>query len=1534
MDTNKQLSVVGIGASAGGLESMRPLLDGLHPTGKMAFVVAQHMSPQHRSMLVELLARDCSLKVVEARDGDPLQADTVYVNPPNKDILVVDGHIVLKELERNIGPKPSVDTLFTSLAEMAADKAVGIILSGTGSDGAHGCRAIRAAGGITIAQDPATAKYDGMPSSAIRIDAVDLILSPTEIASQLLGIISAPPPKITVKENQEKGGHQSAFHELIDRIYQITQVDYSQYKEATLERQLQRRIAALRLSSLEEYLSYIDEKPDELYLIQKSFLISVTRFFRDQEVFDRLEKIIKQLVSTKADRSSIRIWVPGCATGEEVYSIAILICESLGRRVNNYDIKLFGTDIDMAATEVARKGLYPEPSIQGLPQPLLKRYFVPDGRYFKIIKTVREMCVFARQDLVLDPPFLKMDLISCRNLLIYLNNELQDRIINNFHYALTPGGHLLLGKSESVGAAGSSLFSTVDSTNKIFARREGSQSRVIINGISNSVASPLGVPPVMPKKLKQDAMRSCLLEAYAPPSVLINTAQEPIQFFGEIGRFLSLPDGVADFNILSLAPPWMRTELRALLYRALNSQSEQTEHYMDARLGDGQSERIKVVVRKLSVEGQPEDSLLVSFESEPSNQVDPSGQQRPQETDQQNRISQLENELAGTREHLQAVIEELETSNEELQSLNEELQASTEELQSSNEELETTNEELQATNEELTTVNDELQAKSIQLGDLNETLSNIQNSINMGLIVLDEKLRLLRYTPRVVRLFGIMPDDLGQKITGIPSHIEIDHLERVLMSVVQTGDPVSMEVQRQAETFLMNVSPYIKETRQISGVIITFADISELTQTRQQMQRADRRFRMMTESLQEVIWMAAPQWESLEYLSPIFETYSGVSCQTVHQSPEKYLDCIHPEDRARFTQAIAQPSWEVQYRLRHLDGHMTWLRERGAHIKGQDGEPGVLVGSALDVSDLVASTLKLQLSEERFRKIFENSAVGMALVGMDGKIRAANPFFSHWLGYEADELTDTHFADITHPDDLNADLDLFKELVAGARSSYHMEKRYLKSDGDITHALLNVSLAKGSKEGSEEQGVIAVIQDINAQVQARELIYEQANFDALTGLPNRILLKDRLTQLIRHAKRSGTDVYVLFVDLDKFKDINDTEGHDTGDIVLSSIADRLRRVLRDSDTVARFGGDEFVVVLNDAISLEHTEAVVEKLLSTCSEPVIHEGHEYRVSASIGIASFPHDSKEEGQLIQYADTAMYEAKKAGGNTFMFFSSLMNEQAKRRVQIKLELTQALNNNDLTLHYQPVFTPDGRQIVSAEALIRWMHPINGCISPNDFIPIAEESALIERIDLWVLQQAADFIRQYQPNLHYLSLNVTGRTLMSEEFFAQAKAFGSLANRLCLEITERTLYSNRKALADRLQAFKTLGYRISVDDFGTGYSNLSRMHLYPIDIIKIDKSFTDTIDNSTCEHPIVEAIFNIARAMHTTVIVEGLESEKQVEYFRHKDKTYIQGFLFSRPLSEADFIQRLKSSNKNSDALETSGRGGAENVTPDVLK
>lgn len=1503
------LTIVGIGSSAGGLESLQPLLNGLRATGKIAFIVAQHMSPLHRSLMVELLSKGCALRVVEALDGAFIEPDTVYVTPPNRDIKVNKDRIELKQIDRVEGPKPSIDTLFTSMAKSLGNKALGVILSGTGSDGAQGCRAIRDAGGITIAQIPTSAKFDGMPSAAIRSEAVDLILPPREIALQLEKIISSPPPRIS-NDNITKSEGTSSLTDLLSLIYNATHIDFSQYKEATLTRQLQRRIVALGMADAGQYFRFIGKNPDELEVLQKSFLISVTRFFRDEKSFTKFGELIEQRILSKPKKSSFRIWVPACATGEEVYSIAIIICERLGSEVSDYDIKLFGTDIDIKATDVARKGIYTEPSIEGVSNELLGRYFSEEGRQYKVTKRIREMCVFARQDIVSDPPFLKMDVISCRNLMIYLNHELQERLIQNFHYSLQPHGILFLGKSENVSAESAKLFHAKLKRHKLYLRRPGKNTKLAL-----ASSSPTGLKVVAPSRQtsvlrKQDVMHRALLEAYSPPSVMINSVQEPIEFFGDIGRYLSFPQGPAEFSLISLASPSIRTELRALIYRAQNSTTRLHQHPVQVQTETGMS-RVNLTVRKVSLDEQIDDNLLISFERI-ADVPEKVTIQSDFGLDYDGRITFLEDELEGTQEHLNAVIEELETSNEELQSLNEELQASTEELQSSNEELETTNEELEATNEELTTVNEELQIKSVELISLNETLNNIQNSINLGLVVLDKKLRLLRYTPKIVRLFNILNDDIGQKITGIPTHIDLAKLEHRFHAVLASGEMASVEVMHKNDTYLMTIAPYRTDENEISGIILSFADITELTQIRLKVRDAQRKFRFITDSLHEIVWMTSIHFDRFDYVSPTFMKYSGVEISSTGSSTQTFLKTIHPADKSNFLENIRKPEWDMEYRFVTPKGETYWFRDRGKKVYDDISDKDILIGSAVDISQEKAAARNLAMSEEKFRGIFEHSSIGILLFDSSGMMRETNPFICKWLGYTSSELEHQHFSFITHQEDIESGLALFAELVSSKRDTLHTEKRLVAKNGRIVHGSLNVSRA--NIEGDNDEPIfIVAIQDISEEVRARKQIYDQANYDPLTGLANRTLLYDRIGQLLAQSKRYKTKLLVLFIDLDNFKEINDSQGHETGDKVLKTVSERLKKALRDEDTLARFGGDEFVVLINEpenVDSVHGADPVISKILHTCRTPIKTDDQIFHLSASIGISSFPVDANDISLLIQYADTAMYEAKKMGGDNFVFFSQEMNQAVQDRIGLKYELLQALERQELYLDYQPVLNPVNQMIVSAEALIRWRHPKRGLLMPDAFIPFAEQSFLIERIDLWVLDSVCAFVRSLDDTSLNVAINVTERTLLSKAFIKGLTDNADILHRVTLEVTERAFYNLDPSLVTTLEQARDNGAMISLDDFGTGYSNLGRLGHYPVDIIKIDKSFTDMITNSLDRYPVIDVIFDIAKQINTKVIAEGVETKAQFDFYSKHSDVLMQGYYFFKPLPIEEFLELMAKS------------------------
>ncbi len=1522
------LYVVGIGASAGGLEATRPMLANLSKNGKAAYIIAQHMSPQHRSMLVELLNKESKLPVLEASNGLLLKADTIYVTPPNKDSFIKGGKVFLRRPTEAIGPKPSVDTLFASMANELGDHAIGVILSGTGSDGSHGCRTIKAAGGITIAQEPGSAKYDGMPGSAIRADAIDLVLEPEAIGKQLSAIIESPPPDIPVAtRDDDEDMDAPTLKSLLNQVFRRTNIDFSNYKESTIGRQLQRRMTSLRIETLDDYFEYIQSHPIELENIQKSFLISVTSFFRDTKAFDAITGVLQSIIQTKKPRDTIRIWVPACATGEEVYTFAIILAELLGNRLHEFNVKIFGTDIDLGATEVARKGLYPEPSLAGLEQQIIDRYFLQEGRLYRVNKLIREMCVFARQDIVRDPPFLRMDMISCRNLLIYMKNNLQDKLINSFHYSLLPGGYMFLGQSESIGNAGMALFNTYDSTNKIFLRRAVQTPRPILLGDGMQALPVVPAAPIKPvksdAKVQSDAVREKLLDHYAPPSILINANLEPLHFYGDAKRFVEVPDGDASWVLTSLIIKPLQTELRSLLHRSKDAEDGAVGNLIKVELG-GEPKLVQLILRKVWLDEVAEQAYLISFEvRQPTTStavsVADTGEHNDSNVTEQ--IQELEHELAGTREHLQAVIEELETSNEELQSLNEELQASTEELQSSNEELETTNEELQATNEELTTVNDEMQEKSNELSEINADLLNIQNSISMGVIVLDNNLHITRYTPQAVRVFGIMPEDIGQSLLGLPSYVKIDDFRRKLLTVIQSGEAYTEDLQREDTQFLMQISPYRDHRGQHTGAVLTVSDITETYRARKLRTETEERFRLITESLQEVVWMSSANQEKMLYVSPSYEQLWGRSTDSLYDNPSTYIEGIHPEDRKRFQSELknTDSAWNIEFRVVTPTGEIKWVKDRGVKIWNDDGELEYLIGSAINISDRVRAERENEVNYLRFSQTFNSAAIGMCLAKRDGTITDINQAFAQWLGYNTTDLIGKHFSDITHPDDRDANTNHFEKLVEGELDSYVIDKRYLKKTGGVLWGRLTSNLCEPN-DPEIDSFVVAMIEDINEDKERQSTMYEQANFDKLTELPNRNLFMDRISEQTKITNRSGNALYVMFIDLDGFKAINDNNGHDIGDDVLREVANRMRQQIRESDTVARFGGDEFIVLLSEVLHIEAVERIASEFLEALCQPYKIGKQTFSMSASIGIACYPKDAKSTEELIQQADTAMYKAKAEGGNCFRYYSSKMNDQAVERDHLRNDIATALVEDQFQLVFQPIFDHSAGCFTHAEALVRWQHPTRGTIQPSVFIEHAENAGQSRAINSWVFREAAQYVQRWHKRWgddFVLAFNLTSSMMDRHEFELLLTEWKHILGNLCLEVTESALTDRSSNVLRRLAMAKSMGAKIGLDDFGTGHSSLIQLQKAPVDYIKLDRNFIRGISASGEGGDIAHSVALIANSIGARIIAEGVETEIQSEFIGRLKGALSQGYFYSKPLNSKDF-EALMDKQKNKKAAK----------------
>jgi two-component system CheB/CheR fusion protein len=777
--------IVAIGASAGGLEAVSELLAALRPKSDMAYVVVQHLDPGHESLLAELLGKKTTMPVESVHDGIEIQANHVYVIPPNASLTMHDEqlHLAPRTCER---PHHPADIFFTSLAEARGDAAIGVVLSGADADGSHGVQAIKHSGGITFAQEPATARFPGMPNRAIETGCVDFVMRPSEIAREL-GRLGSLPYLRAAPGSPSELPEEEHLRRAFRRLRAAHGVDFTHYKRSTLRRRIERRMALRKIDELPDYVAVLEDDPAEVAALYQDFLIRVTGFFRDPESFEGLvERVFPSVCEARSSKDPIRIWVPGCATGEEVYSIAMTLVEYLGERLSPHGIQIFGTDVSEAAIEKARAGCYLDNITEEVSAEHLKRFFTKEDAHYRVAKSLRDLCIFARQDVTRDPPFSRLDLVSCRNVLIYLDTAAQRRVMQVFHYSLRPRGFLLLGPSESVGA--SDLFELIDKHHRLYTRKATSAARPLDFGPRGRVPdTPPGGPPVAgdePIPVEAESAQSeadrVLLAQYAPASLLVDEALNILQVRGETGPYLELASGPPSLNLHRVARPELLVEITPAVTEARETGSAVR------RKGLCVDELTDITLQVIPLKtASPERCYLIIFEDAARR---PPGRRAQQtaliaalpESEKDRRLVQLEREITSTRDYLQATMEEHEAVKEELKSAHEEVLSANEEFQSTNEELETAKEELQSANEELTTTNDELRTRNNELSVLNSRLQKaretaerarayadaIVSSVPESLLVLDSKLTVLRGNQAFYQFFKTRPEDTEGRSLG------------------------------------------------------------------------------------------------------------------------------------------------------------------------------------------------------------------------------------------------------------------------------------------------------------------------------------------------------------------------------------------------------------------------------------------------------------------------------------------------------------------------------------------------------------------------------------------------------------------------------------------------------------------------------------------------------------------------------------------------------------------------------------------------
>ena len=957
---SKPVPIVAIGASAGGLEAMSQLLKHLSPTTGLAYVYIQHLDPDHASMLSTILGRQTSMRVQEAADMMRVEPNHVYVIPPNKGMESIDGVLTLDPRRAKPTIPMPVDKFFISLSERQKEGSIAVVLSGTGSDGTIGLKAIRGAGGITLVQDE-SAKFQGMPQSAIAQEVVDLVLSPQQIAVELERLSKQIPAiqQIILDEGPETEilDTNLDLKSILHLLKNSSGVDFSHYKMATIKRRLTRRMLLHKVGNLKEYAQYLRQHTAEVGLLYNDLLINVTSFFRDPDLLDYLQKtLLPAVLQAKAPHDALRIWVPGCSTGEEAYSLAILLTEVLGPKADNTSIQIFATDLSDGVIGKARLGLYSATELGNVSPQRLKRFFTKVEDKYRVAQTIRNRCVFAPHNIFRDPPFPRLDLISCCNLFIYLNPELQKKIIATFHYALQPDGHLILGKSETIGAA-SQLFTQVEKKYKVYVRKNGASGAAILE-MNRRLPEKEYVDVAMPRKQAQQPphpaetletrVDQLLLQQFVPPTVVVNQDMDILQFRGATGLFLEPASGKATLNLLKMARPELVFELRNAVHKSGKSGQPVQKSGLPITVKD-KTYLVAIEIVPLKSEGE-ERLFLVLFTE---NDCPPSvGMQNNAEKSSQ--VRQLEAELSALREDMRSITEEQETSNEELQSANEEIVASNEELQSLNEELETGKEELEATNEELQATNQELQVRNQQLSELHDFSEAVFDTMGESFLVLDQELRIKSANKSFYKTFQITEKETTGKLIYMLGNRQWDipKLRDLLEDILpQNNSFYGFEVEHNfpgigEKIMLLNAHQLQQHKSQHALIVLAIEDV---TAHRRAQQLAA--FRDMANNAPVMIWVA-----SLDKLCNFFNNtwveFTGRKAE--QEMGNGWAEGVHPEDVDRCmeiytTNFDARQPFQMEYRLRRHDGEYRWLMDVGKPSYSPSGEFTGYIGSCTDI---------------------------------------------------------------------------------------------------------------------------------------------------------------------------------------------------------------------------------------------------------------------------------------------------------------------------------------------------------------------------------------------------------------------------------------------------------------------------------------------------------------------------------------------------------------------------------------------------------
>jgi two-component system CheB/CheR fusion protein len=1162
--------IVGVGASAGGLEAFTHLLQNLPTNTGMGFVLVQHLDPDHESALTEILSRATALPVHEVTNKLRVQPNHVYIIPPNTCMSIASGVLKLRARhEQGRTPHHSIDFFLESLAQDQHERAIGIILSGTASDGTLGLEAIKAKDGITFAQDD-SAKYDSMPRSAVAAGCVDFVLSPENIARELAGIAKhqhtgiqtreAPFPRVqsAARRHDEASRRSDAspeqqFNKILALLRNRCGVDFSLYKTSTIHRRVNRRMLLNRLPTLAAYAQFLRGNIRELDALYSDVLISVTNFFRDPEAFTVLErKVFPKLISERG-QGLLRMWVVGCSTGQEAYSLAMAYAEFSDRVARAPTVQFFATDLHEALLDKARAGLYAKSLVKDISPQRLRRFFTEEEGGYRISKALRESVVFARQNLLSDPPFSRMDLIICRNLLIYIEPSLQEKVMATFHFALRPKGCLFLGASESVGGR-AELFEPLDKKHKIYSRKPGPSAALHLHRVpkppeaKKEIAMPKPAHALEGARTEINVQREAdrvTLNRFAPTSVLVNSELQALQFRGDTSRYLKPPTGQASLNVLKMAREGLMLPLRAAINKA--KKQNKVVHKENVRVHqNGQTHTMNLEV--VPLKNVKERCYLIFFEETQRVEVrgqrtEVRGEEAPQPAARReaersrvaplrHRIAGLEEELNETRDYVQALQEQHEAANEELQSSNEEVTSANEELQSTNEELETSKEELESVNEEITTVNEEMIKRNVELNRLNSDLLNLQASTHLVIILLGRDLTIRRFSTQAENQFSLMAADVGRSISRVRHNLDVPDLERFIAEVVDTGSEREREVRdKDGHWYSLRVRPYLTLDNRLDGAVLVLVNIDALKQTERTITEARDFAESIIHTARDPLMILDAKLR-VQMANEAF--YATFKVSRTEAEGRLIFDLDHghwniPKLRELLKDIVPRHSFFNNFEVTHdfeNIGHRTMLLNART-LSETSGQPGRILLGIQDITELLRFQAELRRSELRYRRLFEAAKDGVLIVDpATRKILDANPFMIELLGYSREELLGKELFEVG----------LLKDEAA-SRAAF----RELQEKGVIRYEDLPLQTKRGERrevefistlyQEGEEKIIQCSIRDITKRTQAEQALRQaQAQLADRAGQLEQAVA-ERTTELIATNKQLEAFVYTIAHDL-------------------------------------------------------------------------------------------------------------------------------------------------------------------------------------------------------------------------------------------------------------------------------------------------------------------------------------------------------------------------------------------------------------------